>query len=96
MKTGVVKFDGAAEICRSMVSCGTKYMLIFLTYILGKVDQMNLEFQSEYFRLETLYATIVDEYRSILAMFMKREVVLSKQLAEIDPCENSLYKKRRH
>lgn len=93
MKTDAVKFDGAAEIYRTMVNCGTKHMLIFFNYILGKVDKMNLEFQSEYFRLGTLYATIADEYRSILAMFMKREVVLSKQLAEIDPCDNSLYKK---
>lgn len=92
MKTDAVKIDGAGVIYRTMVNCGTKHMLVFLNYILGKVDKMNVEFQSECFRLGTLYATIADEYRSILAMFMKREVVLLKKLAEIDPCDKSLYK----
>lgn len=47
---------------------------------------------SEYFRLGSLYAIIADEYRSILAMFIKEDVVLTKKLDDIDPRDKSLYK----
>lgn len=92
MRTESVKFDGAGEIYKTLVNCGTKHMLLFFNYIIGKVEKMNLEFQSEYFRLGSLYAIIADEYRSILAMFIKEDVVLTKKLDDIDPCDKSLYK----
>lgn len=57
------KVDGAAQMYKATMNRGIKHML---NYILGKVDEMNLEFLSEYFRLSTLYSTITDEYRSIL------------------------------
>lgn len=66
-------------------------MLLFLNYVLGKVDRMNCEFQSEYFRLSALYSTISDEYRSILGMFIKPEVLESKKLSEINPAYKSLH-----
>jgi len=75
MKTDAVKLDGAAEIYKVMVNCGTKHMLVFLNYILSKADRMNLEFQAEHYRLDTLYSTIAGEYRSILGMFILDEVV---------------------
>lgn len=45
IKTDAVKLDGAADIYKVMVNRGTKHMLLFLNYVLGKVDRMNLEFQ---------------------------------------------------
>lgn len=93
MKIDAVKFDGAREIYRTLVNCGTKHMLTFLNYILGKVNKMNSEFKSEYFRLGKLYSKITTEYKNILTMFLKRELVLRKQLSEIDPSDNSQYMK---
>lgn len=87
------KVDGAAKIHKTMTTPGTKHMLLFLNYILRKVDKMNIEFQSQYFRLSTLYSTISDEYRSILAMFVKKEVLQSQGLSSIDPRDHAIYKK---
>lgn len=58
IKTDGVTLDGAREIYKIMVNRGTKHMLLFLKYVLGKVDKMNLEFQSEQYRLDTLHASI--------------------------------------
>lgn len=87
-----MKVDGAGDIYNIMVNRGTKHMLLFLNYVLGKVDKMNLEFQPEYYMLGTLYATIVDAYKSLLGMFVREEVVLCKTLANIDNCDSSQYK----
>ena len=84
--------DGAAIIYNTMTTPGTKHMLLFLNYILPKVDRMNLEFQSEYFRLGSLFTTISDEYRSIMGMFVRDEVIANKELSLIDPSNVSLYK----
>ena len=84
------KIDGASHIYKTMVNKGTQHMLLFLNYVLGKVDKMNIEFQAEYFRLSTLHSSISDEYRSILSMFVKNEV-LERQLSEINPHDASLY-----
>ncbi len=64
--------------------------MLFLNYVLGKVDKMNIEFQAEYFRLSTLYSSISDEYRGILSMFVKNEV-LEGQLSVINPRDVSLH-----
>lgn len=84
--------DGAAMIYNTMITPGTKHMLPFLNYILPKVDRINLEFQSEYFRLASLFTTISDEYRSIMGMFVRDEVVANKESSLIDPRNDSLYK----
>ncbi len=83
------KLDGASHIYKTMVSRGNRHML-FLNYVLGKVDKMNIEFQAEYFRLSTLYSSISDEYRGILGMFVKNEV-LEGQLSVINPRDVSLH-----
>ena len=87
------KVDGASLIHKTMTALGTKYMLLFLSYILSKVDKMNIEFQSQYFRLSTLYSTISDEYRSILALFVKEEVIQKLKLRDIDVHNTALHKK---
>ena len=86
------KVDGAGKIIRTMTTVGTKHILLFLNYILSKVDKMNIEFQSRDFRLDTLYSSISDEYRSILAMFIKDVVVKNIPLDEIDPSNKALHK----
>ena len=91
MKTDDVKLDGAGEIYKVMVNRGTKHMLLFLNYVLGKVDRMNLEFQSEQYRLATLHASIAGEYRSILGMFVKEDVLFTEKLSNINPQDTTLY-----
>lgn len=84
------QFNGASQIYKTMLNRGTRHMLLFLNYVLGKVDRMNTEFQAECFRLSSLYSSISDEYRSILSMFVKNEV-LECQLSVINPRDVSLY-----
>ena len=86
------KIDGAAQIYKLMVTPGTKHMLLFLSYVIGKVDQMNLEFRSQYFRLSKLHSVLSDEYRSILGMFVREEIILSQRLNDIDPSDSAVYK----
>lgn len=71
-------------------------MMLFLNYILGKVDKMNCEFQSEYFGLSVVYTTITAVYRSILGMFVKPEVLESKKLSQINPEDKSLHSNLEH
>lgn len=87
------KVDGASQIYKVMTNRGTKHMLVFLNYILAKVDKMNVEFQSQHFKLGTLYSTISDEYRSILGLFLQDAVIQSRKLSDIDPNDESLHKK---
>ena len=86
------RVDGAAKIYQTMRTAGTKHMLLFLNYILTKVDKLNIEFQSTHFKLHTLYSTISDEYRSILAMFIQDNVIKTRPVSEIDPNNAELYK----
>ena len=60
-------------------------MLLFLQYILQKVNAINTEFQSEHFRLHQLHTMITFKYKSILNCFIKEEILLAKKLSEIDP-----------
>ncbi|XP_046855931.1 protein ZBED8-like [Xenia sp. Carnegie-2017] len=69
------RVDGAVKIYATMTTNGTKHIMAFLNYILSKVDRLNAEFQAQDFKLHTLYSSISDEYRSILAMFIHDKVV---------------------
>ena len=79
------KVDGARKIFDTLTNCGTKHILLFLQYILQKVNAINTEFQSEHFRLHQLYTMITSEYKSFLNCFIKEEILLAKKLSEIDP-----------
>ena len=79
------KVDGVRKIFDTLTNCGIKHMLLFLQYILQKVNAINTEFQSEQFRLHQLYTMITSEYKSILNCFIKEEILLAKNLSEIDP-----------
>lgn len=85
--------DRAAQIYKTMTTPGTKHLLLFLNYVLSKVDKMNIEFQSQYFRLSTLYSTISGEYRSILALFVKEEVLEEQKLRNINVHDTAVHKK---
>ena len=86
------KVDGAGEIYQTFVNAGTKHMLLFLNYVLSKVDSMNTEFQSEQFRLHKVHSVISDEYRSILGMFITSNTMSTQSLSAIDPADERLHK----
>ena len=45
------EIDNASNIYKILINYGTKPMLLFLQYLWQKVNVLNLEFQSEHFRL---------------------------------------------
>ena len=65
---------------------GTVHMLIFLQYVLLKINSLNVEFQSEHFRLHRLYLMVTSEYKNIMSCFIKDELMTNTKLSEIDPC----------
>ena len=75
-----------------LINCEAKHMLLFLQYILHIVNVLNLEFQSEHFRLHQLYITASSEYKNILSFFTKEEILQGKNLSTIDPCSKSNHK----
>ena len=57
----------------------------FSTISFKKIDTLNLEFQSEHFRLHQLYFTISIEYKSILNVYKKRCFKLNQlELSDIN------------
>ena len=76
--------DTARKLYNTLSKCGTKHMLLFLQYILKKVDALNMEFQSEHFRLHQLFFSVTTEYKSILDMFIRKDVLKEFQLHNID------------
>ena len=85
------KIDGASKIHEQMVTPGTKHMLLFVKYVVGKIDQMNTEFQAEDMRLHVVYSRISDQYRTLLAMFVRNDVLRNKTLIDVDPLDSSCY-----
>ena len=53
--------------------------------MLCKVNALNLEFQSEQFRLHKLHSMVSTEYKIILSFFIKEEVFMQMDLSNIDP-----------
>lgn len=86
------KVDGANNIYQTFKNRGTKHMLLFLNYVLEKVDRLNIEFQSENFRLHVLHSMVYSEYKNILSSFIREEVVQSTRASDIDPSDKSLHK----
>src|SRR5277367_672053 len=90
-EASVDKVDGAGQILQMINTAGTKHMLLFVSYILGKVNVMNMEFQSENFRLHKVYMSITREYRYLLSLFIRQEVLLHRTLADIDPSDEQVH-----
>ena len=86
------KVDGAGLIYQTMNTIGTKHMLLFVGHILAKVNCMNIEFQSEHYRLHKLHSSVIDEYRHLLSLFIKSDVLNTRSLADIDPNDPSIVK----
>lgn len=86
------KVDCAGSIYNTMRTAGTKHMLLFLGYVLKKVNVMNLEFQSQQFRLHKVFVTVCDEYRCLLGMFVRGDILTSRALSAIDPRDTSVHK----
>ncbi|XP_029651387.1 uncharacterized protein LOC115224669 [Octopus sinensis] len=80
----VEKVDRAKRIYESMINKGMKHILLFLHYILKKVNALNVEFQSEHFRLHLLHTLVSSEYKSILNCFIKEGVLAVSKLSDID------------
>ena len=66
--------------------------LMFLQYILRKVNSLNIEFQSEHFRLHRLHLMVVSEYTNILGCFVKESVLQGIKVADIDPTNKYYHK----
>ena len=75
-----------------LVARGTKHMLCSLQYVLSKVNALNLEFQSEQFRLHKLHSVVSTEYKIILSFFIKEEVFTQMDLSNIDPKDKKIHK----
>ncbi|GFN80995.1 proteinral transcription factor ii-i repeat domain-containing protein 2 [Plakobranchus ocellatus] len=86
------KVDGANRIYDTLNNRGTKHMLLFLQYVLQKVNKLNLEFQSERFRLHMLYTMVTSEYKTFLSFFIRDEVLLTTKIQDIDPSQESLHR----
>jgi hypothetical protein len=84
--------DKASTIYKSMKNAGTEHMLLFLNYVLPKVDAMNKEFQSEGLKIHKVFRTVRDGYRTLLSMFIQNAVIDSMDVAEIDPANIALHR----
>ena len=82
----------SVKICDALSNAVTMPMLLFLQYALGKMNRLNMEFQSEHFRLHELYANVSAEYRKILECFIKDEVLEKNKLSKIDTTDARNYK----
>lgn len=86
------KIDGATMIYRTLIDGQTKPMLMFLQYVLTKINRINREFQSEEFRLHILFMMVTSEYKDLLSLFIKESLIISMKLSEIDPRNTNNHK----
>ena len=86
----VDKVNGANALYLTMKNVGTKHILLFLNYVLDKVNNLNIEFQSEHFRLHVLHSMVYSEYKNILGCFIKEEAINTSKICNIDPTNKQL------
>lgn len=91
-EASVDKVDGASSIYQRMTSVGTKHMLLFLNYILPKVDRMNVHFQAEQPQIHTLFNSISQFYRELLSLFVREDILSSMDVSEIQPSDESTHR----
>ncbi|GFN97812.1 Zinc finger protein 862 [Plakobranchus ocellatus] len=82
------KVDGAGQLFQVMSTSGTKHMLLFLAFILKIVNTLNLEIQSETFRLHKVFASVRSEYTVLLSLYIKPSIMDTRDVSEIDPSDN--------
>ncbi|KAK0066447.1 hypothetical protein Bpfe_003879 [Biomphalaria pfeifferi] len=86
------KVQVSHQIYTTLTTRGTKHMLLFLQYILQKVNAFNAEFQSEEFRIHLLHSLISQSYSDILSCFIDDEIIVMHKLSEVDPTDCNLHK----
>ena len=86
------KVDGAETIYKAMINNGTKHMLLFVNYVLQKVDSLNLEYQSASVRIRKVHSIVSDGYRYLLSLFVKSTFIESMPLWKIEPSVPYFYK----
>jgi len=62
--------DKAGHTYQIMNSSGTEHMLLFLHYILPKIDRLNAQFQSTSLNIHRVSDAIRDGYRGLLSLFV--------------------------
>lgn len=83
------RVDGAAGILKVMKTPGTRHMLLFLDYVLPKIDSLNVQFQSEAFRVHEVFKSTRDTYREIPSLFVRDDVIFTQDVSTIDPASKS-------
>lgn len=59
--------------------------LLFLSYILKLVNDMNVEFQSSCSKIVSVLPRITELYKIILKNFIKKDVITKMNFSQIDP-----------
>ena len=86
------KENRAADISFRLEEHGTKHMMLFVHFIIKKVDVLNLLFQSEDYQLHRLYRKMAEGYRTLLSLYVQPEVLDSVPLHKINPEAASICK----
>ena len=81
----IPKNEKAKEINYTLQNKGTKHMLLFLNYVLTKVNLLNLEFQAEEFCLHTLFEQVYSTYKELLCCFVQETVTENEEICTINP-----------
>lgn len=68
-----------------------KLYFFFLSYILGIINKINLEFQSENFKIDVLLPRLRGLFKTILKNFMSKEYVDKTPLHQINPVNPRQY-----
>ena len=83
--------DKASNILAYMKELTTKAYLYFLTFVLGKVNTLNVQFQSGDTIIHTLITSFRSTLRAIMGCFVKLEILNGSDAFEL-PLELRNYK----
>ena len=86
-----IEKDKATLVYRTLANTGTAHMLLFVNYVLQKVDSLNREFQAVKSKIYKVFNSVRSQYRSIMSQFIKTDILESLDIAEIDPTDPSIY-----
>ncbi|XP_018403791.1 PREDICTED: uncharacterized protein LOC108780510, partial [Cyphomyrmex costatus] len=77
------KIQASENIHKKLQDPLNKLYLEFLEYILPVFTNMNIEFQAETPKIHLLYDNISSAYKTILECYIKKEILASKDISEI-------------
>ena len=69
-------------------------MFCFLQYVRKKMNILNLDLQSEHFRLQKIDSMVSAEHENILSYFVEEEYFMRTKLCDIDPSNSKVVHKR--